>query len=139
MFKRLITASIISLACAAALAQTAACPSIEVTGLQANTGTVQLAIYGSADQFFKKPVFATRVEVKADSISIPVCGVEAQEIAVTGFQDLNGNNKMDSNALGIPTEPYGASGKPPRFSAPTWDTTKVAWPPANGASVLVKF
>jgi uncharacterized protein (DUF2141 family) len=98
-----------------------------------------LAVYGSADQFFKKTVWVSKTEAKGDTALVPMCDVTASEIAVTGFQDLNGNDKMDFNALSIPTEPYGASGKPPRFSAPTWDTSKVAWPPASGKTVLVKF
>jgi uncharacterized protein (DUF2141 family) len=120
-------------------ANTAPCSEIEVTGLQPDTGTLHLAVYNSAESFFKKPVWAERIKVVGNSMRITVCGVAAGEIAVTGFQDLNSNQKMDSNLFGIPNEPYGASGKPPKFSAPTWDTTKLAWPAANNAPVRVRF
>ncbi len=137
-------ASVVALvaACSSVIAQAPAgtpCADIEVTGLQADTGTLNLAAYNSGDSFFKKPVWADRIKVVGTSMRIPVCGVTPGEIAITGFQDLNGNNKMDSNPLGIPSEPYGASGKPPAFSAPTWDTTKIVWPPADNAAVRVKF
>ncbi len=134
-----------SLICANAFAQapatsaTPTCANIEVSGLQADTGTINLAAYTSGASFFKTPAWAERVKVVGTAMRVSICGVAPGEIAITGFQDLNGNNKMDSNPLGIPAEPYGASGKPPAFSAPTWDTTKVVWPPADNAIVRVKF
>lgn len=137
----------LSAACPAAFAQAspdstaakAPCADLEVLGLQADVGTLNLAAYNTSTSFFKKPVWVDRIKVVGTAMRVSVCGVAPGEIAVTGFQDLNGNNKMDSNVLGIPSEPYGASGKPPQFSAPTWDTTKVVWPPADNATVRVKF
>lgn len=39
--------------------------------------------------------------------------------AISVFQDMNGNRKLDSNFLGIPTEDSGSSNNAPaRFSAP---------------------
>lgn len=38
---------------------------------------------------------------------------------VAVYQDLNGNEELDRNALGVPTEPYGFSNNPRiRLSAP---------------------
>ena len=115
------------------------CAEIEVTGLQADTGTLNLASYDSSDSYFKKPAWGERVKVVGTTMRIPVCNLAAGEIAVVGYQDLNDNRKMDKNPLGIPAEPYGASGTPPAFSAPTWDTTKVTWPPVADTVVKVKF
>jgi uncharacterized protein (DUF2141 family) len=140
-----LTTVALAFAAAATFAQTPApvtapnCAEIEVTGLQADTGTLNLASYDSSDSYFKKPVWAERVKVVGATMRIPVCNLAAGEIAVVGYQDLNDNKKMDKNPLGIPAEPYGASGTPPAFSAPTWDTTKVSWPPVADAVVKVKF
>ncbi len=120
-------------------AQSTDCHSLEVSGLTPETGTLMVALYSGADQFFKKPVWVGQVKVSQATQRMEVCGVLASEVAGTAFQDLNGNNKMDSNVIGIPTEPYGATGKPPKFSAPTWDTTKVSWPPAANTAVLLKM
>jgi uncharacterized protein (DUF2141 family) len=130
----------LAIASASAFAQTkATCGVIEFTGLTADQGTLQVAVYGAEADFFKKPVWVQQSAVKGETARLEVCDLAVSEIAVTAFQDLNGNNKMDSNPLGIPSEPYGASGKPPKFSAPTWATSKVSWPGANGAPVIVKF
>jgi uncharacterized protein (DUF2141 family) len=115
MLKRLLLASALSAAVLASTAnaqtaQTADCPSVEVTGLQANAGTLQFIVYGSAESFFKKPVFVSKTEVKGETARVPMCGVDAKEIAIAAFQDLNGNDKLDMNVLGIPSEPYSASG-----------------------------
>ena len=36
----------------------------------------------------------------------------------------------------MPTEPWGASGKPTPMSAPTWDTAQV---PVDGSTIVVKL
>jgi acyl-CoA reductase-like NAD-dependent aldehyde dehydrogenase/uncharacterized protein (DUF2141 family) len=42
--------------------------------------------------------------------------------AVSVYEDLNGNHKLDHNFLGIPTEPVGASNNPqPHFGPPRFD------------------
>ena len=43
------------------------------------------------------------------------------QYALSCFQDLNGNGKLDTNLVGIPTEPYGFSNNArPKFRAPNW-------------------
>ncbi len=44
--------------------------------------------------------------------------------AISCFHDVDGNGKMDTNFLGIPSEPYGASNNArPKFRAPNWGET----------------
>jgi uncharacterized protein (DUF2141 family) len=48
--------------------------------------------------------------------------------AVSCFHDVNGNGSMDTNFLGIPSEPYGASNNArPKFRAPNWQETRFEW------------
>jgi uncharacterized protein (DUF2141 family) len=111
-----------------------ACIQVEVSGLTPQTGKLMLTSFASADQFFKKPWAQNMVKVTDANMTVELCGADAAgEIAITAFQDINDNGKFDTNPLGIPTEPYGASGKPPMFSAPTWETTKVK---VDGASPI---
>jgi uncharacterized protein (DUF2141 family) len=117
---------------------TASCPTLQFTGLKSGEGTLMIAAYGSADTFFKKPVWMNTIKVDGETMTVPMCNVDASEIAVTAFQDLNGNGKMDSNPMGIPNEPYGASGKPAMFSAPTWNDTKVSFAGVT-QPIVIKF
>ena len=98
---------------------TNACPTLQFVGLKRGDGALLIAVYVSADSFFKKPVWSKMIKVDKETMSVPVCNVESAEISVTAFQDMNGNGKLDSNPMGIPSEPFAASGKPAMFSAPT--------------------
>jgi uncharacterized protein (DUF2141 family) len=98
---------------------------LQVSRLQVGQGSLMAAAYGSAESFFKKPVWVGQAKADRADVSLAVCGVSAGEIAFTVFQDLNGNGKLDMNPLGIPTEPFGFSGRPV-FGAPSWDNAKTA-------------
>lgn len=56
-------------------------------------------------------------EVKIDAGTLP-----PGRYAVTVYQDVNGNKKLDKNFLGIPQEPAGASNNPKtRMGPPSFD------------------
>jgi uncharacterized protein (DUF2141 family) len=114
------------------------CPTLDVTGLKADEGVLMIAIYAKSEEFFKKPAWMTAQKVSSSAMQVPVCGLDAEEIAVTAFQDMNGNQRLDTNPIGIPTEPYTASGTPAMFGAPTWNDTKVAYKNAS-AAIAIKF
>ncbi len=134
----LVAGSMIALSHAQVALGTASCPTLQFIGLKSGEGTLMIAAYSSADTFFKKPVWMNTIKVDGETMTVPVCNVDASEIAITAFQDMNGNGKLDSNPLGIPSEPYGASGKPAMFSAPTWSDTKVSFAGVT-QSIVIKF
>jgi uncharacterized protein (DUF2141 family) len=123
---------------AAAGGDATACTPLQFTGLKRGEGSLMIAVYGSAETYLKKPVWAKAVKVDQDAMTVPMCDVKSAEVAITAFQDLNNNGKLDSNPMGIPSEPYGASGKPAMFSAPTWADTKVPLA-GSAAPIIVKF
>jgi uncharacterized protein (DUF2141 family) len=102
-----------------------ACVEVRLSNVAPGRGSVMLAVWGGSDSFFKTPLASKRVPASDANIVVSLCGLEAKEIAVTVYQDLNDNGKLDTNLLGIPNEPTGASGKPSRYGPPTWDTTRV--------------
>ncbi len=101
------------------------CTDLKLFNLVEGKGTLNIAAWGSADTFFKKPVWATLAKPTGETLTVAMCGAFSSQVAITVFQDLNDNGKMDSNPMGIPTEPYGASGNPSMFGPPTWDSTRV--------------
>jgi uncharacterized protein (DUF2141 family) len=125
-------------ATAAQSKSTSTCATLQFTGLKTGEGLLMIAAYGSAETYLKKPVWVNAVKVDKETMNVPVCDVAAAEIAVTAFQDVNGNGKLDSNPMGIPSEPYGASGTPAMFSAPTWNDTKVLIA-GSTSPIVVKF
>ncbi len=142
MKKYLIAASALALmpffAWDAKAQSTSACPALNVTGLKANEGVLMIAVYSKSEEFLKKAAWMTAQKVSSAAMQIPVCNLDADEIAITAFQDMNGNQKLDTNPIGIPTEPYAASGTPSMFGAPTWNDTKVFLKGATVA-IAIKF
>jgi uncharacterized protein (DUF2141 family) len=134
-----IAAALVALVTWDAKAQsTSVCPTLNVTGLKAGEGVLMIAVYAKSEEFFKKPAWMTAQKVSNTSMQVPVCNLEVDEIAVTAFQDMNGNQKLDMNPIGIPTEPYAASGTPAMFGAPTWNDTKVTYKNTS-ATIAIKF
>jgi uncharacterized protein (DUF2141 family) len=84
-----------------------------------------IAAYGDAASFGKAPLVATQMRAGAETMSFAVCGLSGASVALTLFQDLNGNGKLDANALGVPSEPWGASGQAAAMAAPSWDGSVV--------------
>jgi uncharacterized protein (DUF2141 family) len=115
----------------------AKCTEIVLEGLKPGQGTLRIAGYTSAEAFFKQIAWGHQAAVTESTMTLKVCGVAAAEIALTAYQDLNNNQKLDSNPLGIPTEPYGASGSPSSFGPPTWADCKV--PLLAGGRITVKL
>lgn len=64
------------------------------------------------------------IKRSADSarIDITVDGLAAGTYAIKAFHDINGNGALDTNLIGIPTEPYGFSnGQAGRFGPPSFE------------------
>jgi uncharacterized protein (DUF2141 family) len=114
-----------------------ACVNVEVQNVRPEQGMVMLAAYADAASFSTAPLVATQMKAGSEStMSFPLCGVSGDKVALTLYQDINGNGKLDRNVMGIPTEPWGASGKPAAMSAPTWEATAV---PLDGSTIVVKL
>ena len=119
-----------------ALAQSAGCAQIEVQNVRPEQGMLMVAAYADAASYNKEPVAALQMKAQGATMALTLCGLSGNAVALRLFQDLNGNGKLDANLFGIPSEPWGASGKPPAMSAPTWDTTSV---PLDGSTIVVKL
>jgi uncharacterized protein (DUF2141 family) len=112
------------------------CATVEVQNLRTGQGPLMLAAYLDAASFRKTAASQQQVAVTGESMQLQVCGLTGGVVALTLYQDLNANGKLDANAFGMPTEPWGASGKPAPMTGPTWDTAQV---PLDGGAIVVKL
>ncbi|WP_374567317.1 DUF2141 domain-containing protein [Ideonella sp.] len=110
----LLAAALAGPACAATL-------TIEVQQVATAQGNLMVAIYDQADQWLKTPLRGLRQAAVAGTMTLQVPDMPEGDYAVSLFLDRNGNGKLDTNPLGMPTEPYafsndaaGAYG-PPRY------------------------
>ncbi|MDQ2792438.1 MAG: DUF2141 domain-containing protein [Bacteroidota bacterium] len=115
---------------------------VVVSSLVSTTSTVKLYFYNTREGFLKSGKWAYMRAVKPDgkpeielSIDLP-----RGEWAVSLTQDLNNNNKIDKNFLGIPTEPYAFSNNiRPTVAAPGFDECKfMVSGPGRVVSIVLK-
>lgn len=94
---------------------------VVVTALASPASVVKLNFYNVAGSFLKEKGEALQLKVRPGgktSITVPV-ELPPGEWAVALTQDTNNNDLLDTNFLGIPTEPYAFSNNVrPRLAAP---------------------
>lgn len=80
---------------------------VTITGIQADGTAVLVALFDSEQNLKKnKPAATLTFNGSADSASATV-NLPEGDYYVTAYQDLNGNDKLDTRLLGIPKEPVG--------------------------------
>lgn len=102
---------------------------VRCTGVTAAKGRLFVAVYDQESTFLDLDKIYVRKVAPVEHSGELVVRFEdlpAGDYAVACFHDLNNNNKLDKNLLGIPTEPYGFSNNArPKFRAPSWEEAKV--------------
>ena len=102
--------------------------SISFTNIRDAKGSLYIGVYNSEACFMKedKACFKKIVPVKTTgNVSLDVSELKPGIYAISCFHDLNDNGKLDTNLLGIPSEPYGFSNNArPKFRAPKWSEAK---------------
>ena len=111
------------------------CVTVEVHNVRPQQGQLMVAAYTDAESFGKQAVLSKRVPAGEAVTPLQLCGVTGELVALTLFQDLDSDGKMGRNLLGMPSEPWGNSGKPGSFG-PSWETAKVA---LDGSVIVVRL
>lgn len=95
---------------------------LNVTNFSNDIGKLYITVYDSKKTWLKEAVFSDELVVSDNlrddwiqtEISLP-----HGEYAISVHHDANGNEKMDSNFIGIPKEPVGMSkNQVPKFGPP---------------------
>ena len=111
--------------------------SIVVTDLPSTKATVKLYFYNVKDNFLKRNSYTLLKYVKpagSKQITLPI-DLPNGEWAVALTQDMNDNDLVDKNFMGIPTEPYAFSNNVrPKLAAPAFDECKFL---VNGTTKVV--
>lgn len=101
---------------------TAAELNVNLDGINKLQGRIYAVVYNSEDAMKSgKPAFNRQsIEVSKPVHSFSINNVPTGKYAIVVFQDLNNDQKLGRNFIGIPTEPYGFSTNPMLFGAPTF-------------------
>ncbi|HEX8329999.1 MAG TPA: DUF2141 domain-containing protein [Hymenobacter sp.] len=115
---------------------------VVVSSLVSTSSTVKLFFYNTREGFLKSGKWAFSKSVKPAGKSEFTLPVELPkgEWAVAITQDLNNNDKIDKNFIGIPTEPYAFSNNVrPTVAAPVFDECKFTVDgPGKVVSIVLK-
>ena len=101
--------------------------SVVVTDLPSTQATLKLYFYNVKENFLVRNHYTLLKYVKPAGRNKVVYPIQlpAGEWAIALTQDLNENDLVDRNLIGIPTEPYAFSNNVhPRFKAPSFDDCK---------------
>lgn len=91
---------------------------ITITHVKQGKGSVYASIWADAETFFKKPMLSKVMKADHDSLQF-VFRLKQGNYAISAFQDINENKKLDRGLFGIPKEPvaFGNNFRP-KFSSP---------------------
>jgi uncharacterized protein (DUF2141 family) len=75
------------------------------------SGTVRAMVFTDAEGFATqtRPLAALAVVPQGGRVRVTLAELPPGAYAVAVYQDVNGNQVLDRNWLGVPTEPYGFS------------------------------
>ena len=132
-----LSIAIFSLACMATPAMSAEI-TLEINDIESTQGDMRVAIYDNEKDFNMRTAYRGLYQpVKEGKVEIVLSDMPMGEYAVMLFQDSNGNEELDSNLLGMPKEPWGASLQGRSITGrPGWDDVKFNLPDAGDRIVI---
>ncbi len=113
---------------------------VDVEGLKDDAGQVHAALHATADGYPTRPETALRqadVPILAGRARVVFEGLAPGGYAVAVYHDENGNGRLDSGFLGIPTEGLGASNDAKGFMGPpSFEKARVELKPGENRIVV---
>ena len=113
---------------------------VEVKGVGVEKGNVMVALYKQTDTWMRKPSMVQMQAGKKEGVSLMFKDLADGEYAISLFVDENGNGKLDSNAIGIPLEPFAFSNDAMgNFGPPSFEQAKfVVGKTSNAITINLK-
>jgi uncharacterized protein (DUF2141 family) len=109
-------------------AASAATVTVQVVGMHSSKGQVQCLLYAGGVGFPGKPdkaVAKLTVPIADQAATCTFQDVTPGDYAIELFHDENGNGKLDTGFMGIPSEGFGASNDAPeKFGPPKYADAK---------------
>ncbi|WP_445386174.1 DUF2141 domain-containing protein [Robiginitalea sp. IMCC44478] len=114
---------------------------VRVEGVQTSEGLIQVALYNQKEGFLKiEGVFRSdSTKAKKGITQLKFEDLPEGEYALAIFHDENGNEKLDTNWIGIPREPMGFSNSRMKaFGPPSFEDCKLQIPSVSSISVQIE-
>lgn len=112
---------------------------LEISGVREPLGKMACALFWQNKGFPRKHRRALRrtwVEVDGETVTCVFKRTGLGDYAASVFIDINGNGKLDTNAIGSPKEPWGVSqdARSKRFGPPLYKDAKFTY---QGGAVTI--
>jgi uncharacterized protein (DUF2141 family) len=115
---------------------------VRVEGITSAKGEIGCALHSESEKF---PMGSTPIQqlwLPAES-PVTICtfkNAAPGKVAVAASQDLNGNKKVDTNFVGIPTEPWGVSNNVrPSLRAPRFSEAAIVMPDKGDLQITIQL
>lgn len=98
---------------------------VEISGLKSATGNIFIAIYDSGSTWLSDEVVMTKKVIIAESLDGELVRAELQlplgDYALSAFYDRDDDGELDTNFVGMPSEPIALSNNAKgKFGAPSY-------------------
>jgi len=99
---------------------------VEIVDARSTQGSIDAALYNSEAGWMKLPqaVGSQKSAPSGEKTVLVFSGLQPGLYAFSCYHDENGNGKLDTNMLGMPTERYGFTGTP-TMGAPSFKDAAV--------------
>jgi len=129
-----VSAAIIALAMAAPLA--AQTLEVEIQGVRSSKGAVQADIYAPPRRHIAKQL----IPAKAGGMKVRFTDLPPGDYAVLLYHDENGNGRLDTGPLRLPTEGYAFSQDArARLGPPSFDKMRVTVPAGSEVTTTARM
>jgi uncharacterized protein (DUF2141 family) len=106
---------------------------VQISDVGKLEGSFKIALFTDALSYkVKETVFGENVAANSATVSMTFEQVPLGKVLALLYQDLNGNDKLDTNFISIPKEPYASStGRRGQFGTPKWEDGAVLLSPGS--------
>ena len=114
---------------------------VNASGFPSNKGQAYVALFNSSETFpsYGKQLKGKIVEISQLKCKVTFANLNSGSYAIAVYHDVNKNDKLDKNVLGMPTESYGFSNNArATFSAPSYQDAKVSCTKDKSINITVK-
>ena len=98
---------------------------VKVTNIETIEGNIMLAVYDSKDTFLSETTVTTAMKpVEGEEMWLEFPRLGYGTYAVSIYHDVNADQELQTNFMGIPKEPYGFSNEVGLFGVPSFEKSK---------------
>lgn len=100
---------------------------VDIKNIKKSKGTIKLVIFDSARGFPKNhnaAIDSAVLNIANLKASYTFKNLKSGTYAIAVFHDINNNDRLDTNMIGIPKEPFGFSNNPKILGPPKFNKCK---------------